>query len=418
MKKEIIQTLKIVSLGLILSASFAFANIWNPMPSNFTTSNNASNPINVGASQVKLGAFGVGPLAVFGGSTMDTQINILGANGVGTGNLYVTGKVGIGTDPTATSEKLEVNGNIKVGSVAHAGNDLAPLCADGAIFLCPSVTVHDIVNYISPGSYSTFVLGASPGLSAWKVPDDVTTATFKVWGAGAGGGGTAIGAHTVNGQLIPASDWGEGAGGGAGGFYITTIPVTPGQIFTIVVGAGGAGGANVFSATSSYGGALTGMQKAGDGVTGGISKVVRQSDNTLIAQGNGGLALNTGGTVKKSPVDGSANSDFPGIGGMGGSFSGTGGNGNQGAVGLNIFTNTAPAPNTCSNGGGGANGGDRFTTWSSLNLCNGTSSSINGVNGVTPGGGGGGGGVDADLGGVYYGGKGGNGADGKVIISW
>lgn len=140
MKKEIIQTLKIVSLGLVVSASFAFANSWTTMPSTPPSSNTVT-PVNVGpASQVKTGALGVGPLAVFGESKLNGNVNILQDLDSTKGKLYVSGKVGIGLKPTALTEKFEVNGNIKILTVAYPNNDLKPhVCVNtsGTLVSCP-----------------------------------------------------------------------------------------------------------------------------------------------------------------------------------------------------------------------------------------------------------------------------------------
>ncbi len=132
MKKEIIQTLKIITLGTLFITGVSFASPANP------PSNNAPTPINVGgASQVKIGGLGTGPLAVFGLSQMYGNVNIKNDLDNTAGNLYVSGNIGVGI--ASPTEKLDVAGNIKISSVAHptvASN--AQVCADttGKIVSC------------------------------------------------------------------------------------------------------------------------------------------------------------------------------------------------------------------------------------------------------------------------------------------
>src|SRR6478609_3202293 len=62
--------------------------------------------------------------------------------------------------------------------------------------------------------------GADGTPQSWTVPAGVTSATFDLWGAS--GGSAAAG--------LP---------GGQGGHVVATVPVTPGQTFTIMVGGRG-----------------------------------------------------------------------------------------------------------------------------------------------------------------------------------
>lgn len=82
MKKEIIQTIKIITLSLLLSSSFAFA--WTaptttPPPSD-QTPDVSSSIINKSATmQLKSGALGIGPLGVTGTSNLYGNVSILPA---------------------------------------------------------------------------------------------------------------------------------------------------------------------------------------------------------------------------------------------------------------------------------------------------------------------------------------------------
>lgn len=185
MKKEIFQTLKIVALSLIFSASFAFAT-WVAMPTPPPSStNNANNPINVSVTnQVKIGPLSIGPLAVFGPSQMNGAVNVLGLTSGTTSNLYVTGNIGIGVNPP--SQKVDVNGNIKISSLAHSTVASAvQVCADttGKIVACGnkcgssqgitgSKPTTNLCSVGTPHSYYSGYQGCTPGVFDASCPDD------------------------------------------------------------------------------------------------------------------------------------------------------------------------------------------------------------------------------------------------------
>ena len=68
------------------------------------------------------------------------------------------------------------------------------------------------------------MLFGTPGTFSWTAPAGVTSVSVVAIGGGGGGGG---GYH------------GAGGGGGGGLAYTNNIPVTSGQAYTVVVGAGG-----------------------------------------------------------------------------------------------------------------------------------------------------------------------------------
>ncbi len=80
--------------------------------------------------------------------------------------------------------------------------------------------------YTTPGSYS------------WTAPPGVYSVVAHIIGGG-GGGGTGQGVW--QGQYNPGCDCYTGYPGHAGQWVAPTVAVTPGQAYTIVVGAGGAG---------------------------------------------------------------------------------------------------------------------------------------------------------------------------------
>lgn len=225
---------------------------------------------------------------------------------------------------------------------------------DGASFKLTGLAVSQI---ISSGSVAVAQSPVGKALVSQKVAGTysftVPAGVFWIYATcvGAGGGG-------AGGNSTAAT---AGAGGGAGGTAAGWIAVTPGQVITYVVGAGGAG---------------AGYQ--GNGGNGGSSSV----GAFMSASGGGGAGMPSGCA------------GGPGGSGTGGQLSLTGGAGNDG----NLYTANSPG------GLGGASsqgGGGRTAT--------GYAASV--VNGQAPGSGGGG--IYA-TGSNSTGGPGGNGADGYV----
>ncbi|MBL0047186.1 MAG: PKD domain-containing protein [Bacteroidetes bacterium] len=217
----------------------------------------------------------------------------------------------------------------------------------------------------SPQTYSA--------TGAWVCPAGVSTITVEAWGGGGAGGG-----NTTN---------ADGGGGGGGGGYSksTTVAVTSGTSYTVTVGTGGTGSTgNGGPGLDSWFSAATGVLTAKGG-GGGFAP----------AGGNGGVGgaggvLGTGTTRFVGGSGGTGINNNNGRGGPGGSSAGTAANGTSGPGTWSTIT-AAAAP---TNGGKGGNGGD----------------GTDGSPGSVPGGGGGG----SDDGTR----SGGDGADGRVIITW
>jgi len=260
----------------------------------------------------------------------------------------------------------------------------------------------------------------SPGTYTWTVPPCVTSITVKVWGAGGGGGAAWVKMDNSTDNFgTPIEACAGGGGGGGGGYTQQTYAVTPGQTYTITVGAGGNGG----TASSSN-------NSATDGAAGGLSSFTGNSYNLTANGGAGGIKANSynsgyptshmrtggaggiGGTASGGSVNYSGGSGSLGTGGGSFDFSGAGGggagsNGNGGDAGSPVGGN-APVGGT---GGTGANNGA-----SGNKITSGTKNG-NSASGV---GGGGSGGV-AHTTGYSGGGKfgtGGKGANGKVTIEY
>ena len=118
-----------------------------------------------------------------------------------------------------------------------------------------------VATYTTPSTYS------------WTAPGGVTSVTVTIIG---GGGGGTNGTWSQGGC---SGDAGVGGAGGAGGYIVNqVVAVTPGQSYTVTVGAGGAGGAY-------------GCPAYNNGSAGGNS-----SFGTVTATGGGAGVWYTGGT--------------------------------------------------------------------------------------------------------------------------
>jgi hypothetical protein len=197
------------------------------------------------------------------------------------------------------------------------------------------------------GSVLFTTAGTFSGGSGWLCPAGVFTVLAEAWAAGGGGASGGTGEN--------------GAGGGGGEYRSRLVPVTPGNFYTLVVGAGGAGG------TSS-----------GNGSAGGLSSFTGDGGVQCVAEpGGGGLDTSssrsgwglggTGGTGTVGFPGGNGGSAYPYTGG-GGSSAGPAARGNTGGS-----PGGAVAPSQGGSGGSGSGAG------------NGAGSA-----GTAPGGGGGG----------------------------
>lgn len=200
----------------------------------------------------------------------------------------------------------------------------------------------------------------------WLCPPDITQVAVECFGGG-GAGGHGDGTH--------------GGGGGGGGAFArgNTIPVTPGSLYTLVVGGQ--------ASDSSFTGDSGNQVVAKGGTNAGAPP----------AQGTGGSAASSTGDIKFSGGDGglgafAAGNKTGGGGGASGNIVATGNSGTDGS---------SASPGS---GGIGANGGGSGGA-------GGNQGSDNATAGTVPGGGGGGGG------GVTGGEPGKAGANGQVYIS-
>ena len=204
----------------------------------------------------------------------------------------------------------------------------------------------------------------TPGEHTFTVPAGVTQLYFQAWG---GGGGS----HTSGTAQRP------GAGGGA--YAASHLPVTPGDTYTIIVGAGGSA--------------------ANPGQNGAPSIVIFNNTTNVLAAGGGG----TPGTSTVGPGGTVANSigQVRYAGGNGGNVGSSSGGGGGGSA----FTNANGSNGATGSGSSGGSGGNGTGQGG-----NGGNSGQPGQSGQFPGGGGGGRGNN--------GGASGGGADGRVLMTF
>lgn len=252
--------------------------------------------------------------------------------------------------------------------------------------------------------------------STWRVPEGVNTIDlFLVGGGGGGGGATGVNYN--------------GGGGGAGGYTTTkkAIPVSPGDILSIIIGSGGSYGSSAYVYGSNN------YTSVKNGTAGGVTSVTINDTQYKANGGNGGTTFYTNGSAAY-PAGGSGGSGGGG-GGAGSSYiTGSGGsNGSGGSYG-NGIAGTGQGTTTYAFGestntlyaGGGAGGYNYNSGHQSIGGTggggNGASSAAgNGFAGTpnTGGGGGGGSGYAASFDPpVAYNYNGGNGGSGTVIVRW
>jgi hypothetical protein len=239
------------------------------------------------------------------------------------------------------------------------------------------------------------------GTTTWTAPSGVTSVQVLVVGGGGGGG------------------WHGGGGGGAGGLnYSASYAVTPGNSYTVTVGAGGLGGVNGSVPTSGTNSSFDTLSAVGGG-HGGYSTYAAHFAAAAGGSGGGGYAdtpFLTGGAGTPGQGNAGANA-ASGVGGYsgGGGGAGTAGSTQNGGNGLDYSSifGTGYGASGWFAGGGGAGGwiSAAAGTGGTGGGGAGAPSAGSAANGLANTGGGGGGGGDGN--GIC-----GNGGSGSVIITY
>ena len=237
-----------------------------------------------------------------------------GGGGVGIKGQGSSGAAGNPVVQNSASSSMSGGGG---GSGGTAGTAITSPSSTGGATPTPAVGQAE---WTTPGTYS------------WTCPTGVTEVCSVAVGAGAGG---------IN----------NGSGGGGGLAWRNAIQVTPGQTYTIVVGAGGAGGNS---------GSSTNANRGGDSYF---------LDQTTCRGGGGGWASNLlstgGGYVGQGGDNGDTVVAYQGGGGAGGYAGGN--NGGGGGTGAGSACNFGGA-----GGGGvgiygqGTSGNNTVTSWNCI----------------------------------------------------
>ena len=330
-----------------------------------------------------VGASVTGILTILPSPIITGSMSVLGVKGTAIG--YQISAIGSPSSYSATGLpsglKLDsVTGYIS-GTPTQNGSSQVVVTASNLSGSGSSTLTISVSNAISELS-SVYT---NPAMSTWTCPANVSALQVECWGGG-GAGGSAM--------RNPNSNSTQYGGGGAGGSYarVNSYPVIPGNIYYIGVGAGGSNNSSVaatviagenswFNATNATN--LTAVIAKGG--AGGGSAV----GNTSSSFGAGAPGSTNGNKGDVLYAGGNGAGGLQGFTGGGGSSAGTNNSGNNAQSNVG---GTAPA--------GGAGGGTGLTTNSGI-----------GGNGSLPGGGGSG--ARSGNGNLY---KGGDGANGKVVL--
>ena len=306
------------------------------------------------ASNVTINCGQTATINAVGNGTIYWYSDSTGTNGLGTGATYTTAQLSSTTTyymSAGTGQCALVNNPVTVTVLAPAAPSAAPVTigcgqtatisaiggggnsytwfsdpagtvvvGNGASFTTPALALNTTyyvasgnVNNAQPVSFSY-----TGNTQTYTVPAGVTSITVDANGAGGG------------------AQPGNGGQAGAGGKMVATIPVTPGQVLSVIVG--GAGGNSQYNRSGSGGGGFTGVLDA--------------ANNHLVSAGGGGGAAGNEGCPQI------------GNGGNGGASSGTQGScGLGGAAGLNALSpaggvgGTGSIPGAAGNASGGGLGG-------------------------------------------------------------
>ncbi|HLO52977.1 MAG TPA: Ig-like domain-containing protein [Saprospiraceae bacterium] len=214
---------------------------------------------------------------------------------------------------------------------------------------------------------------STAGTYTFTVPAGVTTITVDTWGGGGRGGSRTSGSNAYG-------------GGGGGAFSRHTLSVTPGQTYTVTVGAGAtstAAGGDSWVSINTVGNAFVlakgGLSVANNTVAGAAGGSAASGIGSIkFSGGNGanGVSPNAGGGGSSASSYGNGNAGTGSTGGVALTKGGNGGNGRTGTDGPGL-AGTAPGGGgggsyrTSTNTVGGNGGSGRvIITYAATEICN------------------------------------------------
>ena len=228
------------------------------------------------------------------------------------------------SDVTSTTSSISTGGSFGGGGGCGVG-DLGGSAGGGggAVFLSTPGLYYN-TSYTTAGTYG------------WTAPDNV----YYIDAVCVGGGGAG------------AFGFGGGGGGGGGLGRRSSIPVTPGHTYEVVVGAAGISG--------TFGGQASNSYFISPGIVAGFGGQGGSATSGSVALGGGFVGSGGGNGGNGGSSTNETNRGGAGGGGAGG-FNGNGGNGGNGAPGAGS-NGSAGTAGTGGAGGGGGGGFGSFGT--------------------------------------------------------
>ena len=285
------------------------------------------------------------------------------------GNLIVTG--------TATANNLVATNNVTLGK------DLFGNSSTGQIYLPTGNTAS------RAATGTNGILRYNSELAIYEGYTGGTWVRFQTYPQGV---------YTINYLIISgggaATDWyGFNGGAGGGGYAASSLSVTPGASYTMIIGAGGsAGQAGNPSSITGVGSSLGGGAGGGGNnipVTGGAGGSGSSGGGGAAGveggpNGGGAAGIGTAG----QGFNGGTGANFSGGGGGGGGAQGGNGSGDVGGAGGTGYLSTLTGSNVYYGGGGGGGAGQGSGGGGAGG--GGTGGTTGGNGGTNTGGGGGG----------------------------
>lgn len=319
---------------------------------------------------------------------------------------------------------IDAKGDLIAGTADNTPAKLSYSGSNGDVLQVDTSTATGLKWAPVVAGYSTFQSFTST--TTWTVPAGITKCAVYAVGAGGGGGSGRI---DVSSGLAPQGSGGTGGNIGFQDYY----KVTPGDVITVTIGAGGTGGTAVSSVSTLTVGNPGGA--GNDTVFGNITVKGAPAQSAADSSPSPNTTLATATGTRSGGQGGSPTATFSTVSSLLNTAGSLGANGSAATAGTTLGTTTAATVLGFAGGGGG---GGRVTSSSSVNAAaagvagggsggagaasnsNITTTAGAGGNGAANTGGGGGGGGAAEKVGTtttfVTSGAGGNGGSGFVII--